>query len=210
MLKKLYSKICNSTAKTSRIIVNHINRNKLKNKDFSLISSNCNGAFISHDLDLKFLSPTVNLFFFPGDFIKFVENLDFYLQQELQFIDNKNYNYPVGILKDIQIHFMHYKNKEDAKLQWEKRCKRINRKNIFIMMTDRDGCSEDMIRRFDELPYKNKVIFTNKEYKQFPSAFHISGFDNGPSVGHLFKFQNTFGKKYFDNFDYIKWFNNKL
>ncbi|MBU3180691.1 DUF1919 domain-containing protein [Clostridium psychrophilum] len=194
----------------NRKIINSGNKNRLKNKDFSLISSNCNGAFMMHDLDLKFLTPTVNLFFFPNDFIKFVENIDFYLKQKLEFIDDKNYDYPIGKLKDVKIHFMHYKNNEDAEKQWYKRSKRINPKNIFIMMTDRDGCTEEMIRDFDNLPYKNKVIFTNKKYKQYSSAFYIKGFENQSSIGNIFEFKNILGKKYYDDFDYVNWFNNGI
>ena len=36
---------------------NTYNRLRLKNKDFSLFSSNCNGGCICHDLGLAFRSP---------------------------------------------------------------------------------------------------------------------------------------------------------
>ena len=41
------------------------NRVKLFNQTPCIIASNCNGGIIYHDLGLKFLSPTINLFFFP-------------------------------------------------------------------------------------------------------------------------------------------------
>lgn len=43
-------------------------RFRLKNKDFSIISRNCIGGVMYHDLGLKCTSPTVNLFFYPDDF----------------------------------------------------------------------------------------------------------------------------------------------
>ncbi|MBE6067110.1 MAG: DUF1919 domain-containing protein [Clostridium lundense] len=208
MFKKIYFRIFNTIAGINRHIINFINRRKLKNKDFSLISSNCNGGFIMHDLDLKFLTPTVNLFFFPEDFIKFIENLNFYLQQKLEFTTKEGYKYPIGKLYDIEIHFMHYSNEEEAKEKWGERSKRINYDNLYIMMTDRDGCTEEIIKRFNNLSYKNKVLFTNKEYKQYSSTFYIKGFENQEGIGHIFKFKNIFGKKYYDNFNYINWFNN--
>ena len=58
-------------------------RKKLKNKDFTIISSNCNGAVITSDLGIRFNSPTVNLFFYPDDYLKFVSNIKFYVEQEL-------------------------------------------------------------------------------------------------------------------------------
>ena len=54
-------------------------RNKYINHDVSIISMNCTGGILYHDLGLKFLSPTINLFFRAEDFIKFCENLDYYL-----------------------------------------------------------------------------------------------------------------------------------
>lgn len=58
-------------------------REVLKNKSFTLISNNCNGCFILHDLGVKFNTPTVNLYFGMEDFIKFLERLDYYLALEL-------------------------------------------------------------------------------------------------------------------------------
>lgn len=45
-----------------RRFVRMINRKRLKNTDFSLITNNCVGGIISHDMHLQFRSPTVNLF----------------------------------------------------------------------------------------------------------------------------------------------------
>lgn len=55
------------------------NRKRLKNKEISIISTNCIGGVLSHDLGLQFKSPTVNLFFRAEDFIKFCENLEYYM-----------------------------------------------------------------------------------------------------------------------------------
>lgn len=209
MIKKIINHTKELIQKTGRKIINKAYRKRLINKEFSLISSNCTGGLILHDLNLKFLSPTINLFFFAEDFIKFVEKLEYYIKQEIVFADEKDYDYPIGFLDDVKIHFMHYENKEEAKTTWEKRRSRINYDNLFIMMTDRDGCTENIIDRFNKLPYKNKVIFTNKKYEQYPAAFHIKGFENDSNVGQLNEFSNSFGKKYYDQFDYVKWFNNE-
>ena len=56
--------------KIRRKIYNIFQRKRLINRDFSLISSNCNGAVILHDLGLSFKSPFVNLWIKPNDFIK--------------------------------------------------------------------------------------------------------------------------------------------
>lgn len=65
------------------------NKFKLENKKPSIIASNCNGGVIYHDLGLKFYSPTINLFLYPKDYLKFISNLKYYLSLELSPRKNK-------------------------------------------------------------------------------------------------------------------------
>lgn len=76
-------------------------RKKLKNSDFTIISSNCVGGVIYHDLGLQFKSPTINLWFKPKDYLKFLSDLDKYLEMELSEETDKDVDYPVGLLGDI-------------------------------------------------------------------------------------------------------------
>ena len=77
-------------------------------------------------------------------------------------------------------------------------------------MTDKDGTVgvtyEDLVA-FDNLPFKNKVVFTNKPYPGLASAFYIKGFEQETQVGDLFDFSGWNGAKYYDQFDYVAWFN---
>lgn len=76
------------------------------------------------------------------------------------------------------------------------------------MMTDRDVCTYEDLRAFDALPYANKVVFTHVPYPELQSAFHISGFEQEPCVGVCSEFVNGHtGRKWYDAFDYVKWFN---
>lgn len=191
-------------------IINPCLRKKIMNKEISIISSNCNGGIIYSDLGIKFNSPTINLFFYPKDFIKFLKKLDYYLNLELIEVEENNINYPIGLLGDIKIYFKHYVTFKDAKKKWNERKKRINKENIFIIFTDRDNCTyEDMIE-FDNLNYENKIIFTKCKYEKIKSSFYIKGFENKESVGILSDFKNILAKRYIDQFDYIAWFNNKI
>lgn len=190
--------------------INQKNREKLKNTNFSVISSNCTGAFILHDLGQRFNSPTVNLFLYPKDFIKFVKNLKYYMSLNLNFIKQEGIDYPIGVLDDIKIYFMHYKTEEDAANKWNERKQRINYDNLFIIMTERDGCTYEDLKAFDNLDYKNKVVFTHIEYPEIKSSFCIKGFENENQVGHIFEFINAeSGIKKYDQFEYVKWFNNE-
>ncbi len=192
--------------------VNLKNRSRLNiNGDISVFSSNCYGAIMLHDLNLKFNSPFVNLWMKPKDYIKFLKNPKYYLGKKMSFITEENINYPIGKIDDIKIYFMHYKSENEAEQKWDERKKRINFDNLFVLFTDRDGCTYDDLKEFDELPYKNKIVFTHAFYPEIKSCFYIKGFENKESVGHCYKFKNLFsGYRIFDQFDYVRWFNNDL
>ena len=104
-------------------------RHKLKNENFTIISNNCIAGVLYKDLNKKFNSPTINLYFSHNDYIKYCQNLNYYINKELE-EQKSNYLYPVGKLGDISVHFMHYDSFKEAKENWDKRCKRINMKNI--------------------------------------------------------------------------------
>ena len=194
--------------KFMRDMYNKKNRSKLKNTDISVISSNCNGGFILHDLGLKFNSPFINLWVKPDDFVKFLSNIHYYLECDMSFVEEPNIDYPIGVLDDVRIYFQHYKTPEEAKNKWIERSKRINFDNLFILFTDRDDCTYQTLSDFDALPYENKVVFTNKPYPEFKSAYYIKGFESEKSVGMCFEYKNCFSvKKYYDDFDYVDWFN---
>ncbi len=204
-------------AKVKRVInkvfrsrINKALQRKLVKKDITLIASNCNGAFILHDLELRFNSPYVNLYVLPGDFVKLLSNLEYYYQQELEFLpesSNTLGNYPIGRLADVEIHFMHYENEAEARQKWYQRLERQDLSNLFIMMTERDGCTYQDLVNFDNLPFANKVVFTHKPYPELSSAYYIKGFENAGEVGNLFDYCGFLGKKYYDQFDYVTWFN---
>lgn len=189
---------------------NKIDRQNLKNENFSIISQNCIGGVIYHDLGHEFMSPTINLFFESNDFIKFVSNIKYYLAKELVFIET-NKSYPVAKLDDITINFVHYNDRYDAELKWNERKQRVNYDNIFIIMTDRDGCTEDILNAFDNLNYKNKIIFTHKKLDNIKCSKYIPGYEKNGMVSSLVKFKGYTGKReYNNNFDYISWLNSGI
>jgi len=188
--------------------INYALRKRLTNHQMSIISSNCNGALILHDLDEQFRSPFVNLYLDPADFIKYLQNPAFYQQQTLQF-EHTERHYPVATLGDIRLYFVHYHSEQEAREKWQQRSARINWDNLFIMMTARDGFTEADLQAFDALPYSHKVVFVHKPYPEIKSAVYIRGFEQQNQVGDLYEYSGWFGKKYYDQFDYVSWFNQK-
>ena len=76
------------------------------------------------------------------------------------------------------------------------------------MGTQKDGCSYETLQRFDSLPYQNKVVFTQVEYPEFSSAYHIKGFEEKEEMGVLTFYKKQFRKRrYLDDFDYVDFLN---
>ncbi len=143
-------------------------KKKLNNTDFTIISNNCWGGMIYESYNLKKASPTVGLYFSAADYIKFLKRLREYLSAPLSFVKSDVENCPVGELslddEKIQIVFLHYHSEEEAREKWRRRCERVNFDNMLVKFNDQNGCTEKELREFLELPYKNKVFFTCKNW----------------------------------------------
>ena len=208
MLKTIFYYINNRF----RISRNKKLKQKLVNHNICLLSNNCNGGFILHDLGLQFNSPFVNLWLEADDFVKYLSNIEFYRNHELVFIQDKNYNYPVGLLYDIKIYFMHYKDEEFAKEKWNARSLRMDLNHLYIIMTEKENCSYETLIKFDSLPFKNKVVLTHQPYPMIKSSYYIHGFEDEKELGILSDYEkgSLCGKRYYDQFDFVSFFNNGL
>ncbi len=184
------------------------NRRRLKNRSASVLSQNCVGCVISHDLGCRFNSPTVNLYLSCEDFLTLVEELDSFEGKEIAFLETDD-PFPVGVIsagqKSITVYFVHYRTREEAREKWHTRFQRIDRENIRVIMTDRDGFSEDTLERFRKLPYK-KLLFTAKELN-IPEAVTVDAFRGQEQVGDLVAFQTITGKRYFEAADIVEFLN---
>lgn len=174
----LKRKVKNALTKLKNRLECKRRRDKLKYKDFSIISNNCWGGLVYQYFGLPYSSPTVGLFIMDDDYIKFLERFDYYIEQPLRFIsfDASRYydylsrestakmSYPIARLDDIEVHFMHYHSKEEAETKWTRRCKRINRNRLLVKMSQRYISGIEILDRFDAVPFKNKICFTEADY----------------------------------------------
>lgn len=149
-------------------------------KDTSIICNNCFGGRISQDLGYSYNSPTVGLYFFYPDYIRFLKNMSHYLQSPLYFRSESKYlqgrenmrkalhPYPVGYLEydgeEVEIEFLHYHSEAEAREKWNRRVGRINKDKIVILGSDNDCCTKKDIQDFLQLPYCSKYFFSNKSY----------------------------------------------
>lgn len=148
----------------------------VNNLNFTIISNNCWGGSLYRWLGLQYSTPTVGLYFYAEDYMKFISRLDYYLSLDFVEIsaDESKYreklyhkhqeNVPIGKLDDIEVIFLHYVSFADAVETWNRRKKRVNMDNLYIKMSQMNDCTPDMIHQFDNLPYRHKMIFVTKDY----------------------------------------------
>ncbi|MBR1728920.1 MAG: DUF1919 domain-containing protein [Selenomonadaceae bacterium] len=141
----------------------------------TIFANLCWAGFAYHDYGLPFLSPFIDMFVRDDDYIKFLQSPEKYIKAKPTFKKMipdpgiPSIEYPILTLKDIELHMEHYKTPAEAIKKWNDRKKRINWYDLLVMMyTER----EDILDKFDQLPYGKKICFvpfkTNK-----PSAFYL-------------------------------------
>ncbi len=148
-----------------------LRKSRINNDDFTIISNNCWGGAVYRRYGLPYNSPTVGLFFFAEDYVKFCGNLQHYMKQELQFISRNESRHkmqlistrydsvPIGRLDDIEIVFLHYKSQDEAKEKWNRRRERVNYNNLIFKFSKMNECTDTEISMFDRLQARKKFVF---------------------------------------------------
>lgn len=142
----------------------------------NIISNNCWGGHVYRYFNLPYNSPTVGLFFFTEEYLKFLSNIKYYLSLDLKFMPQEKSRYseelkkrntpscPIGVLDDIEIVFLHYHSEEEARTKWNRRKERFDIDNIIVKMSEQNLCTPDHLRTFNQLPFKRKFVFVHKDY----------------------------------------------
>lgn len=211
MIMKVVSKLRGGVSKLFRKWVVKTHRRKNTVKSCTIISSNCIGGILAHDLGLRFDSPTVNLWFEAEDFVKFLENLCEYIHCPLHdVVVDEKCGYPIGYLQDVKIYFQHYKTVEEAIERWSKRSQRVDVDNMCVICTDRDGMTPDLLKRFLALPYKKIVYVSHKDMVLNEECIYIPGFEKEESLPDMTGWADFRGHRYYEKyFDIVGWLNGK-
>ena len=191
-------------------------RRRLKNDGFTILCSNCIGGVIYHRLGKQFLTPTINMWFPQPDFVDFCLHLDYYLEQELHFIETDE-GFPVAQLDGngsdiptITLNFNHDKEPEKARNTWEKRKSRIKRDNLYVMLYNLDGMTVEKLKSLEAFQCKGKVVFTAKPLSEIPWSVYIK-----PIQSHRYPMnyleKDVFGVRYYEKkFDFVAFLNDEL
>ncbi len=191
-------------------------RRALSKKEVVVIANNCWGGQIYQWLNMPYNSPLAGLFLYGPCYMKLLNNLHYYLQQNLVFIEESKYKdrpktYPLALLDDIEVHFTHYKTEEEAKAKWERRTQRLlQHKDVneyFYMICDRERVTYNMIKEFHKLPFKNKISFAIYNVDGLNNKQHIKVYERPKDKKETTPNGKKMFKLTFLYFDLIHWFN---
>jgi len=196
-------------------ILGPLRRKKLKYPSFTIISNNCWAGHCYRYFQLPYNTPTIGMYFFPKDYVKFASNLAEYLDKELTFIDYKNSKYrdmlesrgetnvPIGILGDVEIVFLHYKTEKEAYEKWNRRKARMDWDNLFFKFSEMNGCSDEDLKDFDRIESKYKFVFTRSQRKDIKCSSYFPGYEDKEEI--------TNDTTYFNRgIDLVKFLNKEL
>lgn len=191
-------------------------KSSLLNKDFIIISNNCFGGQAYQWFKLPYNSPFIGMFLYGPCYLKLLQNFNFYINQNLVFINESAYKdrdktYPVALLHDIELHFSHYSTEQEVCEKWYRRRERLisqkNYDNFYFVISDRERVDTEIIKEFHKLDFKNKLSF---------AVYNIDGLKKDQHINVFKKFNQHMkttpnGKKMFKisflYLDFVKWLN---
>lgn len=190
--------------------IKRINKRRLKNKSFSLFSNDCWGGELYKYFELEYNTPFIGLYLMAPCYISFLKDPKKYLDKELKFKKYSKYEqvektmskignrFPVGIIDDIEIQFMHYKSEEDALKKWNRRKSRINWDNLYIKFDgNKDGANDLLIESFNSITNK-KICLLDKNGRKTIESVLVLDWETDGAV--MFK-------KSIKYFDVVLWLN---
>lgn len=208
MQQSVKKKIKNFTKKIWRFPLKQKMTKQCRDCDKRLITSNCIGGLLYHDIGKPFTSPTINLIIRDKDFVDFCENLEYYMKSEPVFEETSPQGYPVANLNGILIYGVHYPDFETLKKQWLRRSQRFlehPEQEILVMTCDTFINTDELIERFHKLPYR-KVCYTKRKDIPYEEFVYVPGFENAEELGDLTRYADWRGTRIFEKyFDCVKW-----
>ncbi len=205
----------------------------------SFFSNNCLAYYIYMRLNMKYTNPLIgSLFLDENHFVKLISNIDYYFGLEPVFgvpklEDSKYYllnesvyykykhpnytrtTYPIMILDDIHIHWIHEFDEKELIDKWKRRIERYystqNKSNIVLLSYRDCFCNkedfEKILRKLDELKVdcflfgpskfqsilkntKIRLIIDKQDRDKFPrkSYLHFKNHDLNLAINEVYKF----------------------
>lgn len=190
-------------------------RSRNHNHDFSLITNDCVGGVICHDLGEQFRSPTVNLWISNDQFLQFAQNLKYYLSCEMLETPDDSKPYPVGTIvpKDdkhipVKVYFEHYPTFEAGYAKWKERSTRVNYDRLYFIWHFFDEGKTENLKTFDCWEAR-KLIILHEPLDGIHHAEVTDCYNLNPRHGKLLNIIEQTGRRYLDEIDYLGFLNGK-
>lgn len=183
-----------------------------KPKNIIILSSDCVGGRIMKDYALPCHTPTVNIWYSGIDFMKLCEDPLKYFDMEIEEGGFDDEGHPTGRLGDIVLHFGHEDSFEAGARKWMRGTRSFRKAvqsphEICVIFNDRNGFTEDLVGRFENLPYSHKVLFTHKPHHNAPHTFYMDGEDRLEFVRTMTLFEGLLPiRRRYERFDFYQWF----
>ena len=192
---------------------------KVVDRDVSLFCHDCTGGALLHTVNMRFNSPTINMYF-PDlhEYCTYLKYIKEYSELPLLEKVDENLNFPCGVLRhpvhgDVHLCFNHDKTFSDAADKWNKRVQRIYFSKVYVLLVMK---KKDMglLDKYSSLPYR-KVIITfpdvYPEISDYAEKKNISVFSlkyTGPrEIGEFLRPVGFLQYRPIEEFDIIKFFN---
>ena len=140
---------------------------RIKDSKISIISDYCFAGYLYHRFGLMFRSPTINMFTNNHNYLKFIGDLEYYMNQQMKEDEDWRerlygdaFMYPRGKVADVEWVFNHDIEFESARKRWDKGVERFNWDNYIVIMTIEN---DEMAYKFQELPIRHKIGFYWKD-----------------------------------------------
>lgn len=211
------------------LIIKHQDKNfrkRLENTSFTLLAPNCMAGLIYHRLGERFNSPTIDTSMATNDFIYMINNLDYYMDEDVYEYKKVKAPYPVGIiygndtLPDIRVNFVHYDTFEQGRKKWNERKTRIIKNNLYILLCDINDIyeedsskagyiSDEMIAMLERVKCNNRALLTRNPNNNKPYAVYIEPERNKP-FPLVYMNRDILGLNKFEKeFDFVSFLNVK-
>ncbi|MCM1139748.1 MAG: DUF1919 domain-containing protein [Muribaculum sp.] len=189
-----------------QIIFRKKQRKRLKLNSISLLTGNCIGGYLYHQLGLQFNSPTINMMIKNPDFLKLILKPEYYMSVKPKPYQSQEFpEIPCAKLDDIVLHFTHYSSVEQGINAWCKRRERIDYENLYIIISD-IGLDNDDIKKLSQVRCKKLVLMTCRKYN-YDYCLYIPEYEGMEHVGQLLG-KTLCGKWNFERyFDFVGWVN---
>jgi uncharacterized protein (DUF1919 family) len=152
-----------------------VDRIRLGDTRFCTVSDDCWGADLYRHVGRAYNTPFVGLFVKSEAYLRLLGDLRSYLAEPLAFRDqpgeSRGVRYPVGVLGDVDIHFLHYAAPAAAESAWCRRLERFNFDHLAVKFRATvPPPRARQVERFLALPYERKVVFCTSP---LPGTVHV-------------------------------------